>query len=270
MRKISLAYLTTHRCTAVESLQVAHALDCQHVGLRLLPVMVGGACQALLGDTATEHEVQAVIRDTGVTPFDLEIIRLTPDFQLADHLGFLELGQRLQARAVLVAGLDDERARLADNFARLSEACERNGLTADLEFMPWTPVSNAREAWDVLQRAGRPRAAGVLVDALHVGRSSTTLDDLRNLPTEHLHYVQLCDAQAGTHFSTEQLLHTARCARLMPGEGNVGVGDIVDALPQALPLSIEVVHLEREAAHTPLEWARLCLQASQAFFGRGH
>jgi sugar phosphate isomerase/epimerase len=269
MRKISLAYLTTHRCSAAESLQVAHALGCHHVGWRLTPVVAGGAFQALLGDAAMEREVQAIIRDTGVTPLDLEIIRLEPDFRLSDWTAFLELGQRVGAQAVLVAGLDPDRERLIQNYALLCEACERHGLTADLEFMPWTAVPDARSAREVLTRAGWPRNAGVLVDALHVGRSHTTLADLHALPAEHLHYAQLCDAEAGTHFTTEQLLHTARCARLMPGEGTVGVGAIVDTLPRDLPLSIEVVHQAREAAHTPLAWARLCLEASEPFFPRG-
>ena len=33
----------------------------------------------------------------------------------------------------------------------------------------------------------------MLVDTLHVGRSSTTLDDLRDIPREWIHYAQLCD-----------------------------------------------------------------------------
>ena len=60
--------------------------------------------------------------------------------------------------------------------------------------------------------------AGILPDPLHVARSHTTLDDLRAIPRGLLHYAQICDGEPGLDFTTEQLVHTARCERLLPGE----------------------------------------------------
>jgi sugar phosphate isomerase/epimerase len=104
-----------------------------------------------------------------------------------------------------------------------------------------------------------------LVDALHVGRSHTTLDDIRAIPRELLHYAQICDAEAGTHFTTEQMIHTARCERLLPGDGTIDVQGLFDALPADLPISVEVVNFAREAKATPSEWAAICLAASRPY-----
>jgi sugar phosphate isomerase/epimerase len=110
-----------------------------------------------------------------------------------------------------------------------------------------------------------PSNAGILVDALHFGRSTTTLDDIRAIPRELLHYAQICDAEAGTHFSTEDMIHTARCERLLPGDGTIDLHGLMSALPPDLPMSVEVVNLPREANTPPSDWAAECLAASRPY-----
>jgi sugar phosphate isomerase/epimerase len=102
-----------------------------------------------------------------------------------------------------------------------------------------------------------------LVDALHFGRSHSTLDDIRAIPRSLLHYAQICDGEAGIHFSHEQLIHTARCERLLPGEGNIDLQGLFAALPPDLPVSVEVVNLPREASIPAQPWAGQCLTASR-------
>ena len=164
-----------------------------------------------------------------------------------------------------MAGDDLDEARLTDNYARLCEVMQPYGMTADLEFMPWTAVKDAKSALRIITNAGMPSNAGILVDALHFGRSTTTLDDIRAIPRQLLHYAQICDAEAGTHFSTEQMIHTARCERLLPGDGNIDVQGLFDALPADLPISVEVVNFAREEKANPSEWAAICMAASRPF-----
>ena len=262
-RAYSLAYLSAHRCTAPQALALAAELGYAFAGLRLTPVAPGGAAQALLGRPDLLREVQAVQRGTGVGVLDLEIIRIGADFDIGDHRVFLETGAALGARAILVAGDDPVEARLSHHYGLLCEAVAAYGMTADLEFMPWTSVRDARSAMRVVQAAGTPSNAGVLVDGLHFGRSGTTLQDLRDIPPHLLHYVQLCDGEAGTHFTEAELIHTARCARLMPGEGTIDLIGMLRALPPALPLSVEVVHHDRERQTDVRQWAAQCLAAAR-------
>lgn len=268
-RSYSLAYLTSHTCSAPEAIRLAAELGYACVGLRLLPVAPGGQVQALIGQPDILKETLAAQRDTGVGVYDLEIVRVGEDFDAKAFLPLFEVGAELKARAVLVAGDDADHARLADNYARLCETMRPFGLTADLEFMPWTAVPDAKTALRVIDAAGRPANAGILVDALHAARSSTTLDDLRAIPRELLHYAQVCDAPLplpGYAFTTEELIHTARCARLLPGEGGIDLKGMIAALPENLPLSVEVVHLERMAQMSARDWARHALEASRRVF----
>ena len=264
-RSYSLAYLSSHRCTPPEAVRVAAANGYAFVGLRLWPNAPGAPQQHLLGLPEVLRETVAAQRDTGVGVFDLEIIRIGEQFDPHTWDALYDAGAALNAKAILVAGDDTNEARLTVNYARLCEVMQPYGMTADLEFMPWTAVTNAAAALRIVRNAGTPSNAGILVDALHFGRSHTTLDDIRAIPRALLHYAQICDAEAGTHFTTEQMIHSARCERLLPGNGTIDLQGLFEALPADLALSVEVVNFAREVDTTPGEWAAICLAASLAF-----
>jgi sugar phosphate isomerase/epimerase len=267
MRTYSLAYLTANASTVPQAIGIAAELGYAYVGLRVQPNGPGAPFQSLIGDAAVLRETQAVMRDTGVGVYDLEIIRIGEQFKVSDHAALMDIGQTLGAKAVLIAADDANESRLADNYAALCDAMRPYGLTADLEFMPWTAVKDAKSAMRVVELAGRPSNAGILVDALHFGRSTTTLQDITAIPRELLHYAQMCDAQAGLNFTTEELIHTARQERLLPGEGNIDVTGLFAALPQDLPVSVEIVNLERSKPIGDKAWAELCLNATKKVLG---
>ncbi|PIT79796.1 sugar phosphate isomerase/epimerase [Limnohabitans sp. JirII-31] len=268
-RIYSQAYLTAEASTAPEAIAQAGQLGYQFVGLRLLPNAPGGPHQRLLGDKAVLRECQARLADSGVGVFDLEIIRIGPAFDPTDYLPLLEAGAALQARAVLVAGDDPDLNRLSDHYAQLCALMQPYGMTADLEFMPWTAVRHAREALQVVTAAGRPSNAGILVDALHVARSDTSLADIAALPRALLHYAQMCDApstnaQGSSDLSVDDMIHTARCERWLPGEGAIDLRALFQALPPDLPISVEVPHHVRARAVGDLAWSGQALAASRA------
>ncbi|SDP15416.1 Sugar phosphate isomerase/epimerase [Rhodoferax sp. OV413] len=269
-RLYSQAYLTACALTPPQAIRQAAALGYSDVGLRLWPNVAGAPQQFLIGQPAVLRETLAVQRDTGVGVFDLEIIRIGAGFDPRIYLPLLEAGAALKARALLVAGDDTDEPRLTEAYARLCELVQPYGLTADLEFMPWTAVPDANAALRIVLAAGRPASAGILVDALHFDRSGTTLDDIRALPRDLLHYAQVCDAPTraqwtpvGRAFTVEEMVHTARCERLQPGEGGIGLQALFSALPNDLPVSVEVVHLQRMAQIPPADWSRQCLAASR-------
>lgn len=266
MRRVySLSYLSSHRCTPAQAIRIASKTGYAYVGLRLWPNAPGAPQQHLLDQPEALRETLAVQKDTGVGVFDLEIIRINDSFDPHAWDALYDVGAQLQAKAILVAGDDPDEARLTDNYARLCEVMQPFGMTADLEFMPWTEVKDAKSALRIVKNAGMPSNAGILVDALHFGRSTTTIDDIRAIPRQLLHYAQICDAQAGLNFTVEQMIHNARCERLLPGDGTIDIKGLFDALPTDLPVSVEVVNFGREAHTPPDVWAAECLTASRPF-----
>jgi sugar phosphate isomerase/epimerase len=258
----SLAYLTSAPMAPVDALVLAAKLGYQAIGVRIAPASPGGNFSPLATDPTMLRETIRRIGDTGVSIFDVEIARLRADFEPDQFKAFLEAAGRLKARAILVAGDDPDETRLTNSFAKFCRAAAPYGLTAQLEFMPWTALKNAKTALRIVTNAGEPNGR-VLVDALHVARSATTLDDIASLPRHLTSYAQICDAPAGIPATEEELIHTARCARLLPGDGGIDLGGLVRTLPDDLPLSIEIPNDEGLAKLGAEEWARRALAATR-------
>jgi sugar phosphate isomerase/epimerase len=262
MTDYSLAYLTSVPCSPADALVLAAKLGYKYTGVRIAPASPGGDFSPLVTDAAMLRETAARSSDSGARVFDVEIVRLAADFKVAALAPFLETCGALGARAILVAGDDPDEGRLTASFAALCDAAADYGLTADLEFMPWTKVPDARSALRVVGNAARPNGR-ILVDALHAGRSATTLADLAAIPRAMLSYAQLCDAPGEIPATHEGLIHTARCARLLPGEGGIDLVGILSQLPVDLPLSLEIPNEERLPALGAEEWARQALAAAK-------
>jgi sugar phosphate isomerase/epimerase len=258
----SLAYLTSTPLTPPDALVLAQRLGYQAIGVRISPASPGGDFSPLASDPAMLQETIRRIASTGIAVFDVEIARLKPDFNADDFSPFLEVAGKLGARAILVAGDDPDEARLTESFAKFCLMAAAHGLTADLEFMPWTAVKNAKAALRIVTAAGQPNGR-ILVDALHVARSQTTLDDIANLPRNLLSYAQLCDAPAGIPATDAELIHTARCARLLPGDGGIDLAGLVQALPGDMPLSLEIPNEEWLPRLGAEEWGRRALAAAR-------
>ena len=236
---LGLAALTVLDTAPLQQVDLAEKHGFDTIGIRLLPAAPGTTAYPLHEDDAALDALVRRLDDSPIEVFDLEIIRLGADFDPKSYVPLLEAGARLGVKAVLVGGDDRDRSRLTDSYARLAELCAQYGIVASLEFMPWTAVPDATTAVEIVSQADGP-ARSVLVDGLHVGRSSTTLDDLAAIPREWLHYAQMCDGSVPAPTDDAELIRQAREERLVPGSGGIPLADIWSTLPAGLPVSIEL------------------------------
>ncbi|HEY6135764.1 MAG TPA: TIM barrel protein [Rubrivivax sp.] len=267
-RSYSLAQLIALPYPPPQLLQLAADNGCVAAGIRLLPTVAGGKAYPLMDDAPLLRETLAVMAGTGVKVLDLEVVRIGAAFDAGAFERFFEVGAQLGAAHVLVAGDDPDEARLTANFAALCDAAAPFGLTADLEFMPWTQVPDLRAAQRVVGAAARPNA-GLLVDALHFARSSSRLDELDDIPRAWLHYAQICDGKVPGPATLDGMIFDARCERLLPGEGGIALRELFARLPQDITVSIEVPSDSRAPVMGYPEWARRAKQAALALLGDG-
>ncbi|MBL8378697.1 MAG: sugar phosphate isomerase/epimerase [Burkholderiales bacterium] len=266
-RKLTLGPLTALSLSPARLLDAAAAAGFDGVGLRLTPAAPGGLAWPLMEDRALLRETLAAMRATGLFILDLEMVRIGPRFDVGAHAGLFAVGAELGAAHVLVAIDDDDCARATGHFAQVCEAARRQGLTADIEFMPWTQAPDLATALRIVEGAGQPNG-GVLVDALHVARAGVTLDALRAVPRHLLHYAQLCDGPLEAPATVEGLIHAARHERLLPGEGGLPLRALLDVLPDEIPLCAELPHEKRTAKLGAAEWIRRCGVACREFIAR--
>jgi sugar phosphate isomerase/epimerase len=79
----------------------------------------------------------------------------------------------------------------------------------------------------------------VLIDALHFARSGGTPAELAALDPAWLAYCQLADARGPRPASDDALKAEARGGRFLPGEGELPLARLLDALPASLPMGVE-------------------------------
>ena len=262
MRVVSLAALTVLELAPPAMVTCAAEAGYSHVGLRLVPATPTEPRYDTIGDTPLVREMLARLADTGVRVLDVEILRLAPDTRVADFLPVLETAARLGAANALVAGNDPDEARFVDRFAELSDLAAPFRIAPSIEPMPWTDVRSFADGVRVFRRANRANA-GILVDPIHFDRAGSRADEIAAVPAGWFRYVQICDAPAARPGDHEALLHQARAARLLPGEGGLDLAGIFAALPRDLPVSVEIPMAGRAQTEPALARARRALAATR-------
>ncbi len=220
----------------------------------------------LIGDTPTRRATIKRLQATGLGVLDVEVMRLRGDTDPASARPMLESAQALGARHLLVVGLDEDETRLAQAFAALCAEAEPYGVRPALEFMRMSSVATVRAADRIIAAAGHP-AGAVLVDPLHLARSGGTPEDVAPLATarpERYPYAQLCDGPLtppgdGT---VRELYAEAVENRLNPGDGELPLSTLLDALPGGIAISVEAP-VAALAARSPAERARASMQATR-------
>lgn len=266
-RPIALAALSALELAPPELVSCAAEAGFDHVGLRLLPATAEEVQHPMVGDTPLVRETARRLAATGVRVLDIEIFRLKPDTDVEAYRPALATGARLGAREALVAGNDPDEERLTERFAAFCDVAAECGIGVDLEPMPWTDVRTFAQGASIVARAGRENA-GVLIDPIHFDRGGSRAAEIAAVPARHLRYLQLCDAPAERPRDMAEVLHQARAARLMPGDGGLDLEGILRAVPRDRPISVEVPMQELARTVPAVERARRLLAKTRRLLER--
>jgi sugar phosphate isomerase/epimerase len=212
---------------------------------------------SLARNPAMLRETKAALTETGIRGLDLELARIVDGVDVKSYLPELETAADLQIRQVICSVWAADPKYATDSLAELCELAGRLRLTINLEFLTWTTVSTLKEAAAMIREVNQANC-GLLVDTLHFNRSRVRLEELDAIPTEWFHMIHFCDAPAEIPSNNEELIYTARQARLDPGEGGIDLAAIVNRIPE-VPYSLEIPNLERVKKIGYAEHARLCL-----------
>ena len=118
---------------------------------------------------------------------------------------------------------------------------------------------------------GHPRDRRLLedrheIDALHLARSGGSPAAVAALPPERIAYMQLCDGPVEAP-PLEDLAREARNDRLSPGEGQLWLDEVLDALPDGIPISVEVPR-SIDASRSAKERAVLAGDAARRYLAK--
>ncbi len=260
---VSLAALSILDAGPLGQVQACAAAGFTHAGLRLNPLLASD--EKVAGDAAKEQALITAMEDSGMALLEVGVFPIKPDMDVEGLLPVLKLSQRLGGRFIVCPVEDDDHARRRETFMRLADHAQAHGMMALVEFNPYSACRSLAEAVDMVESTGLAHAA-LVIDALHLSRSGGQPSDLAKVPPQLLQLVHFCDAPAyqADGRSADELRRESRTARLLPGEGELWLRQLLEALPAQTPISIEAPS-SRHAHLSATERAQKALSATMEF-----
>ena len=265
MRPCVLHFLTVPDLTPVEAIHVAADAGYPFVSLRLQTPNANDAALPLLLDDALAREVAKASRSTGVGIAEVDILRLPMEAKADGLVPFIDRAASIGAKHLVAVGLDADENKLTDIFAPACALAAPLGMTVNLEPISWNAISSLTQAQRIVNTAAQSNG-GVLIDALHFHRMDESIDDLRKLSHAQLNIFHLCDAPLLGPVGVDALRVEARTARQMPGEGQLKLAPLLQALPLHTLMSVEVPNQKLLKELTPKQRAVMALKATHSLF----
>lgn len=235
----------------------------------------------LLRDTRRRAEFRSVIAATGIRVSCLDALMkgmpgapaatdLEPELRqhfTHDADECLQVAEELEIPLLNVThylGAPVPRAMLVEAIAGVAERARARGVALCLEFMPRTGIPDLAAAVEISAAAGTN--VGILVDTWHFSRSGGTVVDLRGLASGSVLCIQVNDRIAADDRLVEGPggpAYHRMANRLLPGDGELPLGDIVAALlanNPAVPVGVEVFS-DQMRALTPAAGAARAAQS---------
>lgn len=252
--------------------RVSAAADAGFAGISLW----GRDCAAAHAEGLTDSDMALMLDDHGLAVGEMDPawwwlpgaseVHIPPEMDSEDVFRFGEtelfaMAEALGARSVnavdVFGGAWDIDAA-AEAFAGLCGRAAEHGLLVHIEWLPWSKIPDLSTALAVVRLADRPNG-GLNVDAWHLVRSGTGIDELRAVPGRLIMGIQLND---GPMEPEPNLVEATLHQRALPGEGDFDLDGIVRALSDtgtAAPIGVEVFSddLHTRPAHQAAEEAAM-------------
>jgi sugar phosphate isomerase/epimerase len=247
MVTLSLDCLTLTATPPPEVIRSAAAAGYDLVSLWAQPP---AAYDAALMTPAHEAECKALMADTGVGLWSLEVFNLVSHEANESYRPALELGARLGARAALAFHYHGAAgAHAAEVLAGLAGIAAEYGLALNLEPVAMGQTKTLGHARDLIRASGAD--VGILFDTWHLVRSGCTVEHLRAIEPGLIRYVQVNDGLA--RIPDEEMVPESLQERLYPGEGEFPLTELLKAAPRDVPWAIETPSLRRAQAGVTAE-----------------
>ncbi|MBF0277973.1 MAG: sugar phosphate isomerase/epimerase [SAR324 cluster bacterium] len=266
--KYSLSHLTLLDCPIPELVYIASRTGYDAISPRLIPIGTAGECPFSPLDKEMKRATRNALKLTGIDVHEIELARITDQFELKSFEAAMEFGAELGARHLIASAWTsrrDDHSFLVETYAQICDMADHFGLSVMLEFPSFSRLENLQEAAGIV-RAANCHNGGILIDTLYMHMSRVKLTELASLPSKWFDFIHISDVLPGVPDTRAGMIQIAREARLYPGEGCIDFEAIIESLPP-VNYSIETPNRSRVAELGYEEHARHCLQAAKRSFG---
>jgi sugar phosphate isomerase/epimerase len=260
MAVLSLAALTILDAGPAGQIKAAAAAGFDHVGLRLNPLVASD--ESVVGDLVKENEIMRLLEQHQMNVLEIGVFPITPRMNISALMPILDFSAKIGARYIVCPIEDQNEERALAHFTLLCDAAVQFGLTALIEFNPYSACKNLAKAVAFVNQTARTNAA-LVIDVLHLSRSGGHPRDLISVDPSLIELVHFCDAPAfkTSARSEDELRQESRTARLLPGEGELWLKELLAMLPTHCSISVEAPS-QQHATKSASERATLAYHAS--------
>jgi sugar phosphate isomerase/epimerase len=262
--RLGIELLSVFGMPPVEFITLAADLGCRYIssGLTGFPLpQLGQPEFSLKDDAPLRRDVLAAMDDTGVSIALGDGLLILPGADIGDRAADLDVLAELRVPRVNSVSLDPDRERTFDQLAILAELAAERGMTTTTEPAPGTTVGDITAGLAAVKHVGR-RDFQLLIDTMHLVRTGFGAADLAALEPGTIGYAQLSDTTLQPRM--DNYMQEATFERMVPGEGELPLQDIVDALPPDVVMGLEVPRLAlAEAGVSHFDRVKPCVEAAR-------
>ncbi len=237
-------------CDPLSMLACAAGAGFDGVGLRL--------SHDRCASTRELQDVRTCADDLGLIIRDVEVHRIGEGVEAS---ALLDTCNIVGASKLLTVSDLASSSETADLLHALCAAAASVGVQVGLEYMAWTTPNNPISALTFAAATG----CTIVVDVLHhhrVGAGATELQQI--VDASAFGWLQLCDAPHATPLGgRSDLVHEARHSRLVPGEGELPLLDLLRVIAPDSTVSIEVQSDALLRQSTPEQRAKTLADAAR-------
>ncbi|WAC89156.1 sugar phosphate isomerase/epimerase family protein [Mycobacterium sp. Aquia_213] len=264
MTELAIGFLNGFGLPPIEFVELAADLGCRYIsavvqGAPLVPL--GYAPFSLKDDPALRKDVLAAMRHHGVAASLGDGFLVLPDTETRSFGADLDVLAELGVPRINVVSLDPDLGRTFDQFAALTELAAQRSIQTVVEPVPGLTVGDLPTALAAREYVGRADFR-LLIDTMHLVRSGAGAADLAAVDPEYIGYAQLNDTTLQPRL--ENYMEEAMFERMVPGEGELPLIDILSVLPDDIVLEIEVPRRSLALAGvSPIDRVRPCVEAAR-------
>lgn len=262
--RLALGMLSVFGLPPIEFVDLAAALGCRHIsaavqGMPLVPL--GYPPFSLKDDAALRKDLLAAMDDRGVSISLGDGFLVLPAADVHALRPDLDVLAELAVPRINAVSLEPDHARTLDQFAKLTEFAAQRGIDTVVEPVPGLTIGDLAAGLAATEYVGRSEFR-LLIDTMHLVRSGAGAADLAAIDPERIGYAQLNDTTLRPRI--DNYMEEAMFERMVPGEGELPLRDILSALPVDTVIEIEVPQRTLALAGvSPIERLRPCVEAAR-------
>ena len=262
--RLGIGMLSVFGLPPIELVDLAAELGCSYVsvavqGMPLVPL--GYPRFSLKDDAGLRKNLVAAMGDRGVSISLGDGFLVLPGADVSALRGDLDVLAELGVPRINVVSVDADLPRTLDQFAALTELAAQRNIDTVVEPVPGLTICDLSAALAAKEYVGRSEFR-LLIDTMHLVRSGSGAADLAALDADHIGYAQLNDTTLRPRM--DNYMEEAMFERMVPGEGELPLHDLLSALPADIVLEIEVPRRSLAlAGMSPTDRLRPCVEAAR-------